>query len=58
VTSAFFTQRDFEDALDAIAAGAAEPRMLVSQTIELESVPQTFEALKHRTEQCKVLIAP
>lgn len=58
VTSAFFTRQDFEDALDALNAGAAQPRLLVTDTIGLDDVPDVFAALKHRTAQCKVLIAP
>jgi (R,R)-butanediol dehydrogenase/meso-butanediol dehydrogenase/diacetyl reductase len=58
VTSAFFTRGEFEAALDALNAGAAEPRMLVTDTIGLDAVPEGFEALRHRTHQCKVLIDP
>lgn len=58
VTSAFFTRGEFEAALDALNAGAAEPRLLVTDTIPLAAVPKGFEALKHRTTQCKVLIDP
>lgn len=58
VTSAFFTRQDYEQALDALGAGAAEPRLLVTGTITLDETPAMFEALKHRTHQCKVLIAP
>ena len=58
VTSAFFTRQDCEDALDALSAGAAEPRLLVTDTIGLDATPATFEAHKRRTHQCKVLIAP
>lgn len=58
VTSAFFTRRDFEDALDALCAGAAEPRMLVTGTVSLAEAPRAFESLKRRTRECKVLIAP
>ena len=58
VTSAFFTRQDYEAALDALSAGAAEPRLLVTETIGLDAVPEVFAALKHRTAQCKVLIAP
>lgn len=58
VTSAFFTRQDYETALDALDAGAAEPRLLVTDTIALDDVPAVFEALKQRTHQCKVLIAP
>ncbi len=58
VTSAFFTRQDYLASLDALAAGALEPRLLVTDTIPLEAVPELFESLKSRTSQCKVLIAP
>jgi len=58
VTSAFFTRGEFEAALDALDSGAAEPRMLVTDTIGLDAVPEGFEALRRRTHQCKVLIDP
>jgi (R,R)-butanediol dehydrogenase/meso-butanediol dehydrogenase/diacetyl reductase len=58
VTSAFFTRGEFEAALDVLDAGAAEPRMLVTDTVRLGEVPEAFEGLKHRTHQCKVLIDP
>lgn len=58
VTSAFFTRQDFQDALDALSAGAAEPGLMVTGTIGLDDVPQVFEGLKRRTHQCKVLIQP
>ncbi|MBX9662714.1 alcohol dehydrogenase catalytic domain-containing protein [Novosphingobium sp.] len=58
VTSAFFTTHEYQAALDALDRGAAEPRLLVTETIPLGSTPTVFEALRRRTEQCKVLIAP
>jgi len=58
VTSAFFTRQEYETALDALNAGAAEPRLLVTDTIALADTPAVFESLKHRSGQCKVLIAP
>lgn len=58
VTSAFFTRQEYEAALDALDAGAAEPRHLVTDTISLDATPETFESLRRRTHQCKVLIAP
>lgn len=58
VTSAFFTRADYEQSLDALASGAASPRAMVTDTIALDATPETFEALKARTHQCKVLIAP
>jgi len=58
ITSAFFTRQEYEAALDVLDAGAAEPRLLVTDTISLEATPQVFEALRARTHQCKVLINP
>jgi (R,R)-butanediol dehydrogenase / meso-butanediol dehydrogenase / diacetyl reductase len=58
VTSAFFTRGEYEAALDALAAGAVEPRLLVTETIGLDATPAMFESLRKRTHQCKVLIAP
>jgi len=58
VTSAFFTRQEYEAALNALAQGAIEPRLLVTDTIALADTPQVFESLKRRTSQCKVLIAP
>src|SRR6478752_1366129 len=58
VTSAFFTVPEHQASLDALAEGAIEPRLLVTDTISLAETPEVFESLKHRTNQCKVLIAP
>ena len=58
VTSAFFTVPEYEASLEALAQGAIEPRLLITDTISLAETPQVFESLKRRTEQCKVLIAP
>ena len=58
VTSAFFTVPEYEASLQALAEGAVEPRLLITDTISLAEAPQVFESLKRRTEQCKVLIAP
>lgn len=58
ITSVFFTQQEFEAALDALGQGAIEPRLLVTDTVSLAATPAAFEALRHRTHQCKVLINP
>jgi (R,R)-butanediol dehydrogenase / meso-butanediol dehydrogenase / diacetyl reductase len=58
ITSAFFTRGEYEEALDALDAGAAEPRLLVTDTIALDDTPARFEALRTRAHDCKVLIAP
>ena len=58
VTSAFFTRQDYLEALHTLSAGAAAPRALITDTIDLEATPEVFETLKQRSHQCKVLIAP
>jgi (R,R)-butanediol dehydrogenase/meso-butanediol dehydrogenase/diacetyl reductase len=58
VTAAFFTVPEYQASLDVLAQGAIELRLLVTDTIALDAVPEVYESLKHRTEQCKVLIAP
>jgi (R,R)-butanediol dehydrogenase / meso-butanediol dehydrogenase / diacetyl reductase len=57
ITSAFFTRQEYEEALDALNAGATEPRLMVTDTISLEDTPLRFEALRTRTHDCKILIA-
>jgi (R,R)-butanediol dehydrogenase / meso-butanediol dehydrogenase / diacetyl reductase len=58
ITSAFFTRQEYEEALNALDAGAAEPRLLVTDTISLADTPARFEALRTRSHDCKVLISP
>jgi (R,R)-butanediol dehydrogenase / meso-butanediol dehydrogenase / diacetyl reductase len=58
ITSAFFTRGEYEAALDALNAGAAEPRLLVTDTISLSDTPARFEALRTRSHDCKILINP
>jgi (R,R)-butanediol dehydrogenase/meso-butanediol dehydrogenase/diacetyl reductase len=56
--SAFFDVRDFELALDVLSSGATEPRALVTGTVVLAEMPSAFEALRRRTNECKVLVDP
>jgi (R,R)-butanediol dehydrogenase/meso-butanediol dehydrogenase/diacetyl reductase len=58
ITSAFFTGAEYETALEALDTGAPEPRLLITDTISLVETPTRFEALRTRTCDCKVLIAP
>jgi (R,R)-butanediol dehydrogenase/meso-butanediol dehydrogenase/diacetyl reductase len=43
---------------DVLDAGHVEPRLMVTETISLAQLPQTFEALRTSSTQCKVLIDP
>jgi (R,R)-butanediol dehydrogenase / meso-butanediol dehydrogenase / diacetyl reductase len=56
--SNFFKTQEFETALDMLSMGSVEPRALITGTIGLDELPDAFEALRHRTTQCKVQMAP
>jgi (R,R)-butanediol dehydrogenase/meso-butanediol dehydrogenase/diacetyl reductase len=56
--SAFYDARDFEIAVDALDSGAVEPTHMVTESIALSALPEAFEALRHRSTQCKVLVDP
>ena len=57
VFAVFFTMAEFETALEALGPGRFRPQALVTERIGFGEVPETFEALRRRTTQCKVLIA-
>jgi len=52
----FFNMAEFATALDALGPGRFRPQALITERIGFASVPPTFEALRRRTTQCKVLI--
>lgn len=59
VFAAFFNMAEFATALDTLAdPGRFRPQALITDRIDFEKIPHTFEALRKRTAQCKVLIAP
>lgn len=58
ITSAFFNLDEFSAALDVLDAPHALPLAMVSDTVSLAAMPQAFEALRQRTHQCKVMVAP
>ncbi len=56
IFAVFFTMAEFEIAIDALRPGRFRPQALVTDRIGFGRVPATFEALRNRTTQCKVLI--
>jgi len=57
VMAAFFNMHEFAVAIDALAAGGRyRPQALITDCVGLQDVPGSFEALRKRTTQCKVLI--
>ncbi len=56
--AAAYSMLDFIHCVDTLAAGTVEPRAMISDTIGLNDLPDTFEALRRPSGQCKVLVDP
>jgi (R,R)-butanediol dehydrogenase/meso-butanediol dehydrogenase/diacetyl reductase len=50
--------RDFEIAVDMLARGRIDPEDMVTDVVGFDAFPGAFEALRHRSHQCKVLLQP
>ncbi|KAA1176982.1 zinc-binding dehydrogenase [Rhizobium tropici] len=53
-----YSMRDYEIALDSLAAGHVEPRAMITNVVSLDRLPETFEQLRNPTHECKVMIDP
>ena len=49
---------EYQAALDALDGGRAPPHAMITETVALTAMPATFEALRKRTTQCKVMVKP
>ena len=56
IFAVFFTMAEFATAIDALGPGRFRPQALITDRISFLQTPETFETLKRRTTQCKVLI--
>jgi (R,R)-butanediol dehydrogenase/meso-butanediol dehydrogenase/diacetyl reductase len=56
--SAFYEVREFEVAADVLNKDPETPRAMVTDIVDLTNMPAMFEALRHRSTQCKVLVDP
>ncbi len=54
--SAFYEVRDFETTLDVLESGVLVPHAMITEEVSLAALPDAFEALKQRTNQCKVMV--
>ncbi|MEZ5136790.1 MAG: alcohol dehydrogenase catalytic domain-containing protein [Acidimicrobiales bacterium] len=54
----YYTRPEFDAVIDLLARGRVDVEPLVTDEIGLDQLPDTFEALKRPSEQCKVLITP
>ena len=52
-TSMLYDLNGFEMSVDVLNAGVVTPRSMVTETVPLSDLPTAFEALRHRTTQCK-----
>jgi 2-desacetyl-2-hydroxyethyl bacteriochlorophyllide A dehydrogenase len=58
IFAAFFSMAEFETAIEVLGSGGNfRPQALISSSIAFSELPETFEALRQRTTQCKVLIS-
>jgi 2-desacetyl-2-hydroxyethyl bacteriochlorophyllide A dehydrogenase len=56
--SMVYSLKEFETVADVLDSGRVDPRAMVTDTIGYAALPETFEALRKPTTQCKVLIDP
>lgn len=53
-----YSMRHFLKVAQALDSGAVEPRLMVTRTIALADLPETFETLRKPSSDCKVLVEP
>lgn len=57
-TSMLFDLHEYRTALTALEAGEVPAHEFISDEVPLAALPLSFEALRQRTHQCKVLVRP
>ncbi len=58
LTAAFYGIKDFEMSAKALDADHVAARDMITDHVSLDELPGAFEALKTRTNQCKVMVKP
>ncbi|MEZ4330982.1 MAG: alcohol dehydrogenase catalytic domain-containing protein [Myxococcota bacterium] len=53
-----YDRSDYQEVIDALAAGHLEPRCMITRTIPLEAMTRTVEELLARAPDCKVMVDP
>ena len=54
----YYTRTEFDAVIDLLARGRVDVTPLITDRVDLDGLPAAFDALRHPTEQCKVLIRP
>ena len=55
---AFYNRADFAHTIAMLAAGRIAPAGMITDLIDLSSLPEAFEALRTPSTQCKVIVRP
>lgn len=53
-----YSLRDYQIAIDSLAAGHVEPRAMITNVVSLDILPGVFERLRTPSHECKVMIDP
>jgi threonine dehydrogenase-like Zn-dependent dehydrogenase len=53
-----YSLQEFTHVANVFDAGHVEPRMMITDRISLDALPEVFEALRTRSTQCKVMVNP
>jgi threonine dehydrogenase-like Zn-dependent dehydrogenase len=54
----FYRTADYDTTIRALDRGAVDPSPLITDTFSLDALPERFEALKHPTTECKIIVEP
>ena len=55
---ATYTKEENAFVVEMIEAGRIDPTPMLSHRVSLDELPGAFEALRHPTDQCKVVVTP
>lgn len=53
-----YSVQEFEHVARVLDSGDVACRAMITDTVDLAALPETFEALRHRSSQCKVMVSP
>ena len=54
----YYRKADFRRTIETLHAGRIDPRPLITDSISLDDLPERFEALKHPTDEAKIIVEP
>ena len=54
----YYRKADFRRTIETLHAGRIDPRPLITDSISLDDLPERFEALKHPTDDAKLIVEP